>query len=369
MNKKVLFVASIYSHLLHFHTPFIQMLQQKGYEIHAAGFRRGRPELEALGVTCWDVPFTRHPLSLRNIGACLKLRSILRNNYALIHVHTPVASFLTRCMVKMTPKSKVLYTVHGFHYYQGAPIHSKLFYLIEKIAAKWTSGIVVMNEEDLQSAQALGFIEGSNLFRVHGVGVDPDYYSVESSQVRQELGIPEQALVVTCVAELTANKNHLMLFEAWKLIHAALPNAYLLVVGTGVMAAQLQEHCQKEDLANVMFLGPRRDVPSILHASDMVTLTSKREGLPRCIMEAMAAGKPVVATRIRGNTELVVDGETGRLVELGDSEQLADAITFILRSPMLMSKMGALGRDRVLKLYSIRNVLKEMETIYDKYLT
>jgi len=108
-------------------------------------------------------------------------------------------------------------------------------------------------------------------------------------------------------------------------------------------------------------------VPEILRDSDIVTLTSKREGLPRCVMEAMAAGKPVVATDVRGNRDLVDDGHTGFLVRLGDVCGLAAALERLICDPELRASMGAAGRERI-RDYSLERVLGEMSGVYSRYL-
>ncbi|MBC7324291.1 MAG: glycosyltransferase, partial [Moorella sp. (in: Bacteria)] len=142
---------------------------------------------------------------------------------------------------------------------------------------------------------------------------------------------------------------------------------HLLLVGTGELKNYLEEKVKREHIPLVHFLGFRRDVPEILRESDIVTLTSKHEGLPRCVMEAMAAGKPVVATNVRGNRDLVEDGRTGFLVELGDVPGLVVALERLARNPELRASMGAAGREKI-RDYSLDRVLTEMAAIYGRYL-
>ena len=124
MKKKILFSATVYTHLANFHKPFIKSLQDKGYEIHAAANPdHGRKdEIESMGVICWDIPFSRSPINKGNIISLKKLKHLFKSHYfELIHVHSPVAAFLVRYSAKRAKQGKVLYTAHGFHFFKGAP--------------------------------------------------------------------------------------------------------------------------------------------------------------------------------------------------------------------------------------------------------
>lgn len=303
----------------------------RNYLAEASPAEGRREEVEAIGVKCWDIPFARSPYNPKNLRAFRALKRLLEaHHFALVHVHTPVAAFVGRYLAKATSQGPVLYTAHGFHFYKGAPLRNWLiYYTAERLASRWTDGLIVMNSEDFDNARRLGFKPDKNLFYVHGVGVDLSRYSLMSSlkeYIRSELGLSLDGVVVTCVAEMNPNKNHILLLNAWKKLSARHPYCHLLLVGTGELMSVLQNKVKKEKIPRVYFLGYRRDVPQILQESDIVTLTSKREGLPKSIMEAMAAGKPVVATDVRGNRDLVEQGTTGFLVKLGDVEGLATAL-------------------------------------------
>jgi glycosyltransferase involved in cell wall biosynthesis len=369
-----LFIATVYTHLAAFHIPFIKLLQEKGYEVHAAASSAEgyRDNVERAGVVCWEIPFTRSPYSPANLLAFRQLRTLLKTNrFDLIHVHTPVAAFMGRLLAKATCKGTVLYTAHGFHFHQGAPKRNWLiYYNAERIAARWTDGLIVMNEEDFENAQKLGFKPGENLFRVNGVGVELDQYSAraaEGSSIRAVLGIGPDDVVITCVAELNENKNHAFLLEAWLEVSRCFERCHLLLVGTGEKMLALQQWVVQKRVPRVRFLGYRRDVPQILRESDIATLVSKREGLPKYVMEAMAAGKPVVASNVRGNRDLVTVGQTGLLVEPGDVPGLAKALETLISDRQLRVALGAAGRQKI-QAFSLEKVLGEMAAIYDRYL-
>lgn len=374
LKGKVLFIATVYTHLAAFHIPFMRLLQDKGYEVHAAASpAEGRKEeVEVAGVKCWDIPFARSPYSPHNLRAFRELKRLLEaHHFAVVHVHTPVAAFLGRYLAKATGQGPALYTAHGFHFYKGAPFRNWLiYYTAERLASRWTDGLIVMNSEDFDNARRLGFQPGKDLFYVHGVGVDLSHYSPLSSPkeyIRSELGLSPAWVVVICVAEMIPRKNHVLLLNSWKILSARYTDCYLLLVGAGELMAALHEKVKQEKIPRVYFLGFRRDVPQILRESDIVTLTSKHEGLPKCIMEAMAANKPVVATDVRGNRDLVEHGKTGFLVGLGDVEGLASALEKLITNKELREALGKAGREKI-RDYSLEKVLSEMDPIYTRYL-
>jgi len=317
LGNKVLFVATVFSHLAAFHKPFMLMLKDKGYEIHAAASSsEGRmKEIQALGVKCWDIPFTRSPYSLQNIKAYSMLKRLFSNyHFQLIHVHTPAAAFIGRYLAKVTRQGPVIYTAHGFHFFKGAPLRNwVLYYSAERIASKWTDALIVMNEEDFKAGKRIGFIPDINLHCVHGVGVDLSTYLAgnPSKNFKSTLGLSEDSLVFTCVAEFIPRKNHKVLLKVWKNISDSHNNVELVLVGKGELKNELEEYVTSNGIPRVNFLGFRKDVPDILQNSDVVILLSKHEGLPRCIMEAMACGTPVIGTPVGGLLDVIKPGLNG----------------------------------------------------------
>ncbi|WP_026485638.1 glycosyltransferase family 4 protein [Caldanaerobius polysaccharolyticus] len=373
--KKVLFIATVECHILNFHIPFIQYFQNKGYEVHVATKLGNRQdELKKLGVGCHNVDFVRSPYSFSNVKALKQLISIMKKNkYSLVHVHTPVGAFLGRLAAKITGTKPVLYTAHGFHFYKGAPIKNWLvYYTIERLAARWTDGLITMNSEDYNAARKLRLRVKDAVFYVHGVGLDIDKYFINDENRRKELkeefGFGDRDIVILTVAELNANKNHKQIIDSLGILKSY-DNIYYLVVGLGEYESYLKEYIHDKGLDNkVKLLGFRRDIPELLCISDVFALTSMREGLPRCIMEAMAAGKPVIATDVRGNRDLVKDGINGYLVPINDVNTTVEAIKKLVQDKDLRIKMGDEGR-KIIKDYSIDKVLKEMDEIYRIYLS
>jgi glycosyltransferase involved in cell wall biosynthesis len=373
-KKKVLFSATVYSHLAAFHKPFIKLLQDKGYEVHAAANPdHGRKEeIEEMGVICWDIPFSRSPYQLSNFKAMIELKNLFQKHYFdLIHVHTPVASFLVRYTAKKYKQGPVLYTAHGFHFYKGAPIQNWLiYYTAEKLARRWTDGLIVMNKEDYDNGTKLGFKENESLFFTHGVGVSFDQYSVStdsSGYIRQQLNIADNDIVITYIAELIERKNHIYLLRNWKNILNNYSNVHCLIVGTGRREEDLKKYVEQNQLKNIHFLGFRKDIPEILSQSDIVTLLSFHEGLPRCIMEAMVSGKPLVVTNVRGSRDLVKHGVNGFVVDLEDDQSLVESFAKLINDKNLREQMGK-SSFKEIQSYNLANVLNEMQEIYSHFI-
>lgn len=291
-----------------------------------------------------------------------------RERFDLIHVHTPVAACLGRIAALATGARAVLYTVHGFHFYRGAPLRNwLLYYPAEWLLAKATDGLLVMNEEDYKWAGRLAGRRTAVHF-VHGVGIDIGKYAPPPAGPESSGPTGPTTGTLLTVAELNANKNHRQAIDAAKRLAASGYAVRYLIVGSGPARDGLEKYVRKSGLdRHIFFLGYREDIPALLAQADIFLLTSLREGLPRCLMEAMAAGKPVVANNIRGSRDLVRDGIDGFLVPKNDSAATAAAVQTLLGDAALRAAFGANGRDRA-EQYRIETVLGELDRIYSRYL-
>lgn len=173
--------------------------------------------------------------------------------------------------------------------------------------------------------------------------------------------------MISFVAELNLNKNHQFLLRNWNRLKKRCPQIALCIIGTGELAKQLERFVEAENLDDVYFLGYRRDVASLLQISDMVTLLSHREGLPKSIMEAMVEGLPCVVTNTRGLRDLISDGKNGYVVNHGDEEALVTAFEQLIESKELRRELGGQAKELV-KPYLLENVLMEYIEIYEKLL-
>lgn len=312
-GRKVIFVANTARFFVMFEQNNIRLLQSMGYEVHcASNFEHERDVdaksiLEKLNVTIHQIDIARSPFSVRNLNAYRQLKALMKQErFDLVDCHTPMGGVLARLAAKATKTAPVLYTAHGFHFYKGCPLQNRLIYeTIERWLARYTDGLITINEEDYQAAKS--FHLRGKAYKIPGVGIDVKGIhdlKVDRAQKRRELGVPEDAFVMLSVGDLIPRKNHIVALRAFA--QANIPNSYYLLCGNGELKEMLQEESRKLNVSDrVIFLGFRSDVREILHAVDLFCFPSLQEGLPVSLMEAMAAGVPCIASRIRGNVDLM----------------------------------------------------------------
>lgn len=380
MNRKAAYIATVYSHLAAFHLPFMADLSQDGIEVHVyAAPDHCREEVVAAGFDCRDLPFSRHPLAPGNWRALGQLIRWLRQEpYEFVHVHTPNAAVIVRLAVWLcgwfrpagAKRIQLVYTAHGFHFYRGAPWRNWLFYLLERGLARLTDVLITINREDEQRAQS--FPVRGHVAYISGVGVEMKRYASpqadEVDRYRQELNLAPEDFVILCMAEFNGNKNQGQLLAAVRELRRSGVPAILLLAGTGRSEASYRKLAAEYGLTRaVRLLGFRRDIPRLLHAADVVALLSRREGLPKALLEGMAAGKPLVATDVRGSRDLVAPGQNGYLVPFGDVSATAAAFTRLHQDPPLRRRMGEYSR-KLAALYDLSEIRGELAAIYARLL-
>lgn len=185
--------------------------------------------------------------------------------------------------------------------------------------------------------------------------------------VRAVLGADASQPLVLTAARFTPQKGHAVLIDALPVVLARHPALRVWLAGHGPLENDLRREVEKRGLGPVVhFLGQRGDVPDLLAAADLFVLPSRFEGLPLAALEAMAASRPVVATRVGGTDEAVLDGVTGRLVEPGDPEALGAAIAASLACPEMAARFGAAGRARFLGAFTASRMADETARLYDR---
>jgi glycosyltransferase involved in cell wall biosynthesis len=371
-----LIVTTVSPTLGAFLIPFSRRFRELGWEVGAAA--AGLSKDEAL---CrefdfvHDIPWSRSLASTDNYRkACPALRQIvLEHQYDLVHVHTPIAAFLTRfALRKLRPKVKVVYTAHGFHFgYSGRSPYLSPFFYVERVAAAWTDGLIVINREDFDTARKYRLLDEDRLFYSPGIGVDLDRYgrhSIRPSEiaaVRSELGLQNGDVLLLMLAEFIPRKRHHDLLRAFELL--ARPDVHVAFAGDGPLFEEITTAAGRLKFSeHLHFLGYRRDIPALIAAADATILPSRQEGLPRSVMESMALGTPVLGTRIRGIVELLSD-ECGLLFDVGNAAQMSSAIQEIASNPERRQILAANARQKIAR-YSQDSVLALHERIYAQVL-
>ena len=304
-----------------------------GYEVHLAC---NMDEIDPIGwqedckkysVICHHIDFDRNPLSPKNIKAYRQLKLFLKENpMDFIHCNTPVGGLLGRICAKQAGNIPVLYQAHGFHFWKGAPLKNwLLYYPVEKLMARWTDVLLTINQEDYERAKTFSLKKGGRVEYIAGVGVDVkgiQAMKVDKAAKRKELGVPEDAFVVISVGELIHRKNHIAVIRALKNIN--IQKLYYVICGSGKLDAYLKEEVKKLGIEDkVLFAGFRSDVIELMDSADLFCFPSLQEGLPVALMEAMAVGMPCIASKIRGNVDLLPEKN---LFDLHDEGMLIEKI-------------------------------------------
>ncbi|MBZ4646711.1 MAG: glycosyl transferase [Clostridia bacterium] len=370
--KKVLFTATVDGHILNFHTSYLKWFKEQGYEVHVAS--NGNLDIPFVDLK-YNIPFERSPFKLVNFKAYKKLKNIIDdNNYKLIHCHTPMGSVLTRLAAKKARKkgTKVIYTAHGFHFFKGAPlINWLLYYPVEKWLSKYTDCLITISDEDYECAVRKKFRSGF-IKKVNGVGIDLNKFKPQTPkkkiELRKEYGYRDTDFILIYVAEMSYRKHQDLLINAVNILKNKVPNLKLLLVGTGNLIKKYKEQTKNLDLEQyIHFLGYRKDVPNLMVIADVAVSSSRQEGLPVNVMEAMATGLPLVVTNCRGNRDLVRNGENGYVVGIDDVNGFANAIEELYLSEELREYFGRNSLE-LIKSYSLEQITKEMKDIYLSYL-
>ena len=333
---KILYVASI-GGFFPFFKSLVRQLLDAGHTVDFAANFDVSPlsnYYKEWGCGEFEITVARSPFSKGNIKAIRQIREIVKNgSYDVVHCHTPVASICTRIACRPFKKKglKVFYTAHGFHFFNGASLKNwLLFYPVEKICSRWTDVLITINHEDYDRAQKK--LKAQKTVYVPGVGIDINKFCVSGTNLsqtrnekRQELGIPNDAIVLISVGELSHRKNHTVVFDALHILSD--PLYYYVVAGEGSLHNKLKNKVQKLHLEdNVCFLGYRTDICELLTASDIFVFPSFHEGLPVALMESMASGIMVIASDIRGINDLISNGVNGKLFAPEDAVMLAELI-------------------------------------------
>jgi glycosyltransferase involved in cell wall biosynthesis len=192
----------------------------------------------------------------------------------------------------------------------------------------------------------------------------------KAARIKAGMGIPAGGTVVGISASLTANKDHVTFLKAAELVIQSNPQVRFAILGDGPLRPMLQNMAGESGIAsNVSFLGNQTDVGSYLSTFDIVCLCSAEpEGCSNAILEAMALGKPVIATDAGGNSELVTEGKTGLIIPVRDPHRLAEAIMTCLRQPEKAREMGQQGREIIMSQFSLTRMVKDYETLFEDIL-
>lgn len=365
MGKNILFVSNT-ANFQKFNQPLMIWLKQQKHRVFYASAGEERIK------NCqqeFTVAIDRSPYSWRNFKAIGQLKRIIKQqNVDLIHCHTPMGGVVARIANALLGKNraKVIYTAHGFHFYQGAPLLNWLiYYPVEKALSRFTDVLITINQQDYDLAKRKHF-HGRQL-KIDGVGVDIQRFKPANAQqknaLRKQFGFKKTDFIVVYVAEFIPRKNHLMLLDNYQALCRAVPNYKLVLLGKGELLDKYRQMYKNQ----AEFIGYSSQVDDYFKLADLTICPSFQEGLPINVIEAMASGLPVVASKIRGQSDLIKHGHNGYLFDLNNPQQMIKLVTKLAQDASLRHKMGRLN-VKLADKYSVEKAVLATSKIYQELL-
>lgn len=360
MKKKALIIANTASMILLFNRTNIDVLEEAGYEVHVAcNFLQGnttsrevveksKMEWDKEGITEFHIPFPRTPYSIEVFKIYKEVRALLKKEkYDIVHCHTPIVSAITKLAAHGIKGTKIVHTVHGFHFFKGAPLKKWLLYFpVEKIMARMADVMITINSEDYHFAKH--HLNAKKVVFIQGVGVDSKKFAeaeADRNYLRDELGIGQDDMIAVSIGELRPVKNHITAIKA--LAECNSKNVHYVIAGIGRLRDELISYAEELGVGDrVHLVGFRTDIAKLLKGSDFFLFPSLREGLPVALMEAMAAGLPAIVSNTRGIRDLI-STKGGLYFEPLDYELLAKHIDTFVQNKDMREKMGTHNRKKV----------------------
>lgn len=378
-RPKALFVTTVAPTLRSFLVPIADYFHSLGWQVD--GMANGVSQCEVCRSSfdnLWDISWSRKPLALSNFRtAPSRVRQeVAEGGYDIVHVHTPVAAFVTRYALRRLHRETrpvVIYTAHGFHFHAGNPVYRNIPYItLEKLAGRWTDYLIVINSEDWEAARRYQLVPPERLQYMPGIGLDTTYYDPAAvsptaiEQVRREMGLRQSDKLFLMIAEFNPGKRHMDAVRALAKLGRG-DAVHLAFAGDGPYLEHVRRLSAELGVQQcVHFLGYRSDIPVLIRASVATILPSQREGLPRSVMESLCLGVPVIGADTRGIRDLLKEGG-GRLVAVGDVDGYARTLSWALDCPDEVAAEAVCGR-RQIERYALSRILEAHRQLYEEAL-
>lgn len=327
--------------------------------------------LEA-GVLVHPVPIVGPLRPLKDLLAVISLVEVIRERRpALIHAHGSKAALIARVATMFSRHTTTVVTVHNQVLYGGVSRPMRWIYLVlERRLARRTARIVTVSDALRRELIDIYRLPSDLVTTVHnGLDLAPFLAGGDRRGARARYGVADDALLFGLAARFAPQKALDVLVEAAAGVLASEPRAVLMIAGDGPLLENVRTKARATSVRDrMLFPGFETDVPGLLAALDLYISSSVTEGLSLALIEAMAAGLPIVATRVGGTPEVVEDGVSGLLVPAGKAKPLADAIARLLADPPLRKRMGDAGRERAVAEFSEGTMLDRMAALYEEVL-
>lgn len=351
---------------------FFRHLIKRGHQVHVAcRVTEFADALREAGLTVHDIPFTRRLTPWRDYLCYRRLQTLIaREGFDVVHTHHPKDGVLGGIAAWKARVPRVIHTCNGFYFFhRSSALRKRLVLAAERFAARRCHLVVFVNAEDLALASAKKVVGPGKAKLVYN-GVDMTrFHPGEEPGLRQELGIPAEAVVIGYLGEIRKEKNLEVLIRAAARLLPRHPHLYLVLAGDASREpkepARLQRLASRLGLGERLILtGFRRDPERMHRLFDIYVLPSSGEGFGVTLIEAMASGKPVIACRVRGLREIIENGMEGLLVRDGNPEELADAISFLLESPEAVRNITERALVKVGREFTQKSMHSKLLSVY-----
>lgn len=338
-----------------------------------ATFRDDMQQMRAAGVNAIEIPMGRSIQFSKDRAHVRMIRNILRNGkFDIVHAHSSKAGALARYAALREGNCKKIYTPHtfGFAFAGGFSLAKRaIFYSIELALGTVTDRLICVSPSEAEQARRLRVVSPSRICMIeNGVDAKPFVDAPPRESAREILNLPKDETIVSLIALLNSAKGQIEAVEAMVKIPQKDRPLLLCIGGVsdesyGKRVAALIDQYQLKD--RVRLMGHRDRIPVWMAASNFILCPSRWEGMPYAVLEAMAAGRAVLATATNGAKDAVVDGETGAIVPIADADALAAAIVQFTKNPERCARQGEAGRARVLSNYSIEKMIQKTAEVYE----
>ena len=379
LKDKALIIASVASMIDQFNMRNIEILKKLGYKVEVAcNFEDGnttnerrlkqfKKELTAMGVEFYHIPIPRRISAVYDIiKSYRELKKLIKNSdYKIVHCQSPIGSIVSRlACIKIRKKgTKVIYTAHGFHFFKGAGIINWIvFYSIERFFSYFTDVLITINNEDYKRAKTF---KAKKIEYLPGIGIDIERFNKineSKSEIKESLCLRDEDFVLISVGQLSKRKNHQAVIRAAAKLNK--PDIFYIICGE--LKDELVSLAERLGILDrIIFTGYRSDVKRLLHGADCFVFPSTQEGLPVSLMEAMASGLACIASKIRGNTDLLEEENSEFLVDIFDIDGYSQCIKRFYENRELMLESGE-KNYRAVKKFDKEVVDSQMKRIYEE---
>jgi len=359
LAKKLLYCASNNRHLNHFHIPYIKMIEEMGIKVDILS--KGEAS-DFPNNNFHNVNFEKSITSFKNIKVLKNINKLLKKErYDYIYLNTSLTAALVRLAIpfSLVKKTKVINLCHGYFFGKHVPKKKNSMYIsIEKLLYKRTDHIITMNSEDFEYTKTQKLCKSKPYF-VNGMGLNKDKYKFSDEISKGE------TINLLYIAEHSERKNHIVLFCAMQHAIFSGANLKLYLAGDGKLFEENKHTCESMSIQNnVVFLGYIKDIEKVYPTCDYAISTSKIEGLPFNILEALASGLPCIVSDVKGNRDLI-NNSNGYIYPLGDIDKLKDILISLEKTSDDFINLRQ-SAAKSIKKYHFENASKEFKKIFDE---